>query len=144
MYTQTITEKDTSHPKGLSMNTTVANILLAHGSRDPQWQTPFIDMTNAIKQQENNTDSTVIVELAYMELCKPSLEEICEKFALQGINKINVYPVFFAAGRHLRIDVPKQLSEIEVKLNIKTTLHPPVGQEKIVQDAITQVIFDRL
>lgn len=144
MYTQPIIEKATLYPKGLPMNTTVANILLAHGSRDPKWQTPFIDMTNAIKQQGNHTGSTVIIELAYMELCEPSLDQICKTFAQQGIKQVNVYPVFFAAGRHLRIDVPKQLSALEVELNIKTTLYPPVGQERIVQDAITQVIFDRL
>lgn len=126
------------------MNTTVANILLAHGSRDPQWQTPFIEMTKAIKEQGDHSDSAIIVELAYMELCEPSLEQVCEQFANKGIKLINIYPVFFAAGRHLRIDVPKQLAGLEEELNIQTVLHPPVGQEKAVQNAITQVIFDRL
>lgn len=126
------------------MTTTVANILLAHGSRDPQWQTPFIEMANSIKAQGHHSHANILIELAYMELCEPSLEQVCEKFANQGIDLINVYPVFFAAGRHLRIDVPKQLANIEQGLNIKTKLHPPVGQEQKVQDAITQVILNRL
>lgn len=126
------------------MNTHVANILLAHGSSDPKWKTPFIDMTNAIKQQGEHSETPLLVELAYMELCEPSLEQMCEHFAKQGVQQINIYPVFFAAGRHLRHDVPKQLEAIEAELNIKTTLHPPVGQEKAVQHAITQVIFDRM
>ena len=128
------------------MNSKVANILLAHGSRDPQWQIPFNDMTQAIKQYEKTSDSTkeVIVELAYMELCEPSLEQTCASLSQQGFNLINIYPVFFAAGQHLRIDVPKQLKAIEAELDIQTKLHPPVGQEKAVQEAITQVILQRL
>lgn len=126
------------------MNAPVANILLAHGSRDPQWQIPFKEMTESVKHQGHHAGAHIIVELAFMELCEPSLEQVCESFAKQGIQQINVYPVFFAAGRHLRIDVPKQLADLETEFNIKTTLHPPVGQEKAVQNAITQVIFDRL
>lgn len=130
------------------MKTTVANILLAHGSRDPQWQAPFNEMTHAIKQNHSDADNSsskdIIIELAYMELCQPSLEQTCAKLAKLGINLINIYPVFFAAGKHLRIDVPLQLKEIEATLGIQTELHPPVGQEKAVQDAITQVILQRL
>jgi sirohydrochlorin cobaltochelatase len=130
------------------MNSKVANILLAHGSRDPQWQVPFNDMTQAIKQHQSVSSSgsstPVIVELAYMELCEPSLEQTCELLSQQGFNLFNIYPVFFAAGQHLRIDVPKQLKAIEADLGICTKLHPPVGQEKAVQEAITQVILQRL
>lgn len=130
------------------MNSKVANILLAHGSRDPQWQIPFKDMTQTIKQHTggsaSDSASPIIIELAYMELCEPSLEQTCEQLCQQGFNLINVYPVFFAAGRHLRIDVPKQLQAIELNLGIRTKLHPPIGQEKAVQVAITQVILQRL
>jgi sirohydrochlorin cobaltochelatase len=130
------------------MNEKTANILLAHGSRDPKWQIPFQDMTQAIKQHDemssSNPSQEVIVELAYMELCEPSLESMCETLFKQGVKLINIYPVFFAAGIHLRVDVPKQLKAIEAELGILTKLHPPVGQEKAVQHAITQVILERL
>ncbi len=128
------------------MKDKIANILLAHGSRDPLWQIPFDDMVNAIKHHDLTSDSEkpITVELAYMELCEPSLEKTCELLSQQGFNLINIYPVFFAAGRHLRIDVPKQLKSIEAELGLRTRLHPPVGQEKAVQDAITQVIIQRL
>lgn len=129
------------------MNEKTANILLAHGSRDPKWKIPFQDMTQAIKQHEMSSldqSQEMIVELAYMELCEPSLESMCEKLSKQGIELINIYPVFFAAGIHLRVDVPKQLKAIEAEFGVRTKLHPPVGQEKAVQDAITQVILERL
>lgn len=124
-----------------------ANILLAHGSRDPQWQEPFQQMLASIRfddqaSHESGSEATRI-ELAYMELCQPSLEETCNKLKQDGYEDIHIYPVFFAAGRHLRVDVPKQLQELEQKLAIKTQLHPPIGQEKAVQQAITQVILSR-
>ncbi|NRA25262.1 MAG: CbiX/SirB N-terminal domain-containing protein [Oleispira sp.] len=125
-----------------------ANILLAHGSRDPKWQAPFEAIKDMIKQQaqQNAIDSHLAmpVELAYMELCEPSLERMCEQLALEGYQQINIYPLFFAAGRHLRIDVPQQLTQIENKLGIKTLLHPPVGQKSIVQEAVSKVILQQL
>ena len=129
------------------MKDKTANILLAHGSRDPKWQRPFIDMADAIKQQAQATSGIsqeIVVELAYMELCEPRLEKVCEQLAKQGFKLINVYPVFFAAGTHLRVDVPKQLKAIETELGLRTQLHPPVGQEISVQNAITEVIMQRL
>jgi sirohydrochlorin cobaltochelatase len=130
------------------MNDKTANILLAHGSRDPKWQIPFKEMTHAIKQQDatslSDPSQNIVVELAFMELCEPSLEKMCEQLSQQGFNLINIYPVFFAAGIHLRVDVPKQLEAIEDELGLRTKLHPPVGQEKEVQEAITQVILARL
>ncbi len=124
-----------------------ANILLAHGSRDPQWQAPFEVIAERIKSkdQENKTkDDVTRIELSFMELSEPSLESTCHTLMKDGYQEINVYPIFFAAGRHLRVDVPKQLQEIEEKLGITTHLHPPVGQEEIVQDAITKVILKQI
>jgi|TARA_B110000003_G_C16594512_1_gene513125 sirohydrochlorin cobaltochelatase len=124
-----------------------ANVLLAHGSRDPQWQAPFEVIAERIKtkEQENNqSGESTRIELSYMELSEPSLEQVCEDLAKDGYEIINIYPIFFAAGRHLRIDVPKQLKDIEADLGITTHLHPPVGQEEIVRDAITQVILKQM
>jgi sirohydrochlorin cobaltochelatase len=130
------------------IQTRSANILLAHGSRDPQWQAPFEAITSMIKQQAlktaADTNYAIPVELAYMELCEPSLEKMCEQLAHQGYQQIDIYPLFFAAGRHLRIDVPKQLSQIEKALEITTQLHPPVGQKEIVQQAVSKVILQQL
>lgn len=124
-----------------------ANILLAHGSRDPKWQEPFEAIAETIKkkdQESSHTDRPTRVELSYMELCEPSLEKTCEVLANDGYKTINIYPIFFAAGRHLRIDVPLQLKNIEQELGIKTHLHLPIGQEESVQAAITQVILKQI
>jgi sirohydrochlorin cobaltochelatase len=129
------------------VNELSANVLLAHGSRDPQWQGPFEAIAETIKKKDGeNSDSIkpTRIELSYMELCEPSLEHVCEVLAQEGYQIINIYPLFFAAGRHLRIDVPLQLEKIEQKLGVKTCLHCPVGQEESVQAAITQVILKQI
>lgn len=124
-----------------------ANVLLAHGSRDPQWQAPFEVIAERIKSKDKENkskDEATRIELSFMELSEPSLENTCQALVKDGYQEINIYPIFFAAGRHLRVDVPKQLQEIEEKLGITTHLHPPVGQEEIVQDAITKVILKQI
>lgn len=131
------------------LNTKVlsANVLLAHGSRDPQWQAPFEAIAETIKKKDRenpNAAESTRIELSYMELCEPSLEHVCEMLVKDGYQIINIYPLFFAAGRHLRIDVPLQLKNIEQKLGITTRLHRPVGQEESVQAAITQVILKQI
>lgn len=124
-----------------------ANVLLAHGSRDPQWQKPFEAIAETIKKKDqlnSTSDQPTRVELSYMELCEPSLEQTCELLVKDGYTTINIYPIFFAAGRHLRIDVPLQLDAIEKELGVKTRLHPPIGQEESVQAAITEVILNNI
>lgn len=131
----------------LSAKALSANVLLAHGSRDPQWQAPFEAIADTIKKKDrenSNAAESTRIELSYMELCEPSLEHVCEMLAKDGYQTINIYPLFFAAGRHLRIDVPLQLKNIEQKLGITTHLHRPVGQEESVQAAITQVILKQI
>ena len=131
----------------LSDNTLSANVLLAHGSRDPKWQQPFEAIAETIKkkdQESSHSAKPTRIELSYMELCEPSLEHVCKLLAKDGYKTINIYPLFFASGRHLRIDVPLQLRKIEQELGIKTYLHRPVGQEENVQAAITQVILKQI
>lgn len=122
----------------------LANILLAHGSTDPQWAIPFETMAKVIQQRTQHNQMSSVTKLAYMELSEPSLEKTCAELQQAGYNDIHIYPIFFAAGRHLRIDVPKQLAIIEHELAINTTLHPPIGQDPLVQAAITEVILNKL
>ena len=44
-------------------------VLLAHGSRDPQWRVPFERIVDAVQGQSGKTK----VRLAYMEFIEPTL-----------------------------------------------------------------------
>ena len=119
-----------------------ATILLAHGSSDPNWIKPFDELLTRIRQGIESESTRV--ELAYMELASPTLEQQVEILADEGFTHIDVLPLFFAAGRHLRLDVPAQLEALQKEHLIKLTLFPPVGLEQEVADAIGNVVIRQL
>lgn len=118
-----------------------ANILLAHGSSDQRWQQPFVSLTEVVANAAGEDNH---IQLAYMELCEPSLKQVCTLLKQQGYQHIDIYPLFFAAGRHLRKDVPEQLEELEKELQLTTQLHDPVGQAFEVKQAIANVIAGKI
>lgn len=122
-----------------------ASILLAHGSSDPNWLAPFDQLVLQIRDQLHQER----VELAYMELADPSLEHSIRQLADQGYRHIDVLPLFFAAGRHLRKDVPAMLDELQQQLassgkQLTLELHQPIGLEPEMASAISQVVVRKL
>lgn len=126
---------------------TSASLLLAHGSSDPLWLEPFNHLLAQIRAQLENSGSRV--ELAYMELAEPSLASQIRALAAEGIRHIDVLPLFFAAGRHLRKDVPAMLESLKQELlaeghDLEINLHTPVGLEPEVANAISQVVIRQI
>lgn len=118
---------------------TRALILLAHGSSDAHWRAPFESLTAALAQRF----STPPV-LAYMEISEPSLETTAASLAAQGIERADILPLFFAAGRHLRKDVPAQVEALNVEhTGLELTLLPPVGQHPAFVEALAAVIAEQ-
>ena len=74
-----------------------ALILLAHGSRDPRWREPFEALEATLASRLKRP-----TRLAYMELCDPLLTDTIDALAADGAARIDILPLFFAAGRHLR------------------------------------------
>lgn len=124
-----------------------ASILLAHGSADARWRAPFGQLLEQIRQGLDS--GAARLELAYMELAEPSLADQIRALAADGVSHIDVLPLFFAAGRHLRKDVPAMLTALQAELaseghNISLQLHSPVGLEPEVAAAISQVVLRQL
>lgn len=124
-----------------------ATILLAHGSSDPHWLAPFDHLLANIRQQVSG--DTQWVQLAYMELAEPSIEQQVEHLRELGAQHIHIRPLFFAAGRHLRKDVPAMIDALQQSLreqghHIEIELHSPIGLEPEVAHAITQVVMRQL
>jgi len=110
-------------------------VLLAHGSRDPHWQKPFEALSEQIALAQENP-----VKLAYMELCTPSLNEVIEEIAQEQYKRVEILPLFFAAGRHLRVDVPNQIKDLErLHPQLKINLGEPVGLHPIMTQALIEV-----
>lgn len=114
-------------------------ILLAHGSRDPRWRAPFDALADSLS---NRLEAPL--RLAYMELCEPSLEHVAAELADAGYCRADVLPLFFAAGRHLREDVPRQIEALHAQhKTLSIELLAPVGEHPAFVDALTSIIERR-
>ncbi|WP_027349332.1 CbiX/SirB N-terminal domain-containing protein [Halotalea alkalilenta] len=116
-------------------------IILAHGSTDPAWQAPFATLEARLRERLGPQ-----LRLAYMELCSPLLEEVVQELAEahpEG-TRIDVLPLFFAAGRHLRKDVPAQLEALaQEHPRLELALLPPVGQHPAFIDVVAEIVAER-
>jgi sirohydrochlorin cobaltochelatase len=75
-----------------------AIVLFGHGARDVRWREPFDRLASLWKAQHPN----VLVELAFLELMQPSLEEAIAVLVDGGATEVVVVPVFFGQGGHCR------------------------------------------
>ena len=110
-----------------------AIILFGHGARDARWREPFDRLAALWKAQH----PTTLVELAFLEMMQPSLEEAVVSLAASGASEIVVVPVFFGQGGHLRNDFPILLASCQEKYpQIALSTTPAVGEDETVLQAI--------
>ena len=110
-----------------------AIILFGHGARDIRWREPFDRLANLWRAQHQ----AVPVELAFLEMMEPSLEEAVAALGAQGATHITVVPVFFGQGGHLRNDFPVLLQECQTKFaQITLSATSAVGEDEAVLQAI--------
>lgn len=109
-------------------------ILLAHGSSDKHWCETF---TNLAMPTLNAVAGS---RIAYMELAKPSLEEIVAEGVRGGETVFTIVPLFLAAGRHLRKDVPAMIADLEQAHSVKIHLTQPIGESALLGQVIKDIV----
>ncbi|MDX1453802.1 MAG: CbiX/SirB N-terminal domain-containing protein [Oleiphilaceae bacterium] len=113
-------------------------ILLAHGSSDPAWGATFEQLTAQL------TDERDDVCLAFMELSSPTMDEVIQNLAEKGQKHFAVLPLFLAKGRHLKVDIPKQIDALESRLDVKIRLLPPIGESPKLAAAMLDIVNEAL
>ncbi|WP_226597350.1 sirohydrochlorin chelatase [Marinobacter nauticus] len=113
-------------------------ILLAHGSSDARWCETFE------KLAEPTVESIDNAAIAYMELAEPSLDTIVAEAKQQGTEQFTVVPLFLAAGRHLRKDVPAMIERLEAEHGVTIRLAEPIGKNPRLGLAIRDVVKEEL
>jgi sirohydrochlorin cobaltochelatase len=114
---------------------TKAIVLFGHGARDVRWREPFDRLVSLWKAQRPQDP----VELAFLELMHPNLEEAITTRVSAGATEVVVVPVFFGQGGHLRNDFPVLLDACREKFpQIALSATPAVGED----DAVLQAIID--
>lgn len=122
------------------MNTPSAIILFGHGARDPQWAEPMLRLKAMLEHRQPG----LIVELAFLELMAPTLPDCVSQLLERGCTAVQVVPVFFGKGAHLKKDFPALLAELRQqhpRLNIAAT--DAVGQWDAVWRAIADEILSQ-
>jgi sirohydrochlorin cobaltochelatase len=115
-------------------------VLFAHGARDPEWARPFEEIRSRVRSSRPEYP----IELAYLELMSPSLEEAIDSLAKQGASAITVFPLFMAQGGHLKQDLPRILDAIRASYpRIPIALETPIGEVPEILAAIASWILSQ-
>ncbi len=110
-----------------------AVVLFAHGARDPGWAQPF----RAIKRLLEARQPGIVVELAFLEIMQPSLDDAVAGLVSAGARSITIAPLFMAQGGHLKNDLPVILNAIRARHDgLELKLLPAIGEVGPVLDAI--------
>jgi sirohydrochlorin ferrochelatase len=92
---------------------TTGIIVFAHGSR--------IEAANqAVRSaaaELARAGDCPIVEAAFLELGRPSLEEAADLLVARGVNRVVIIPYFLTPGTHLERDLPALVARISNKHN---------------------------
>lgn len=110
-----------------------AIIFFGHGARDVRWREPFDRLVSLWSESHPE----VPVSLAFLELMQPSLSDACKQLASLGATSIQVIPVFFGQGGHLRNDFPLLLEECrQQNPQVNLSASQAVGEDDLVLKAI--------
>jgi sirohydrochlorin cobaltochelatase len=109
-------------------------VLIAHGSRDPEWSRPFERIAASLAEKL----PAVSVGLAFLEN-GPSLEETATALVAKGVGSIRVIPLFLGPGGHVKDDLPRLVAAI-AKPGVRLHLEQSIGEQPQVIEAIANAI----
>ncbi len=83
-----------------------------------------------------NTD--IEVELAFLELMKPTLSEAVDTLVESGCRRVKIAPLFMAQGAHLKRDLARLMTDVRARHGeIELSLLPALGEVDSVIDAMS-------
>lgn len=116
-------------------------VLFAHGARDPEWARPFERIRDRIRASRPEWP----IQLAYLELMDPPLDEAVAALVEEGASSITVFPLFMAAGGHLKEDLPRIVAGLRDKhSHVPISMQPPVGEVPEILEAIAEWVVERV
>jgi len=111
-------------------------VLFAHGSRDLRWREPV----EAVAALAARLDPAVQVRCAYLELAAPDLRTAVDDLARDGVQSLDLLPLFLGVGKHLREDLPRLLAELRsAHPAVTITLRPAVGEMPEVMELLARI-----
>ena len=115
-------------------------VLFAHGSREPGWARPFEEIRERVRAARPECP----IELAYLDLMVPTLEQAIAAVIAQGAPAVTVFPLFLAQGGHLKQDLPRLLDAIRASHpHVPIALETSLGEAAEVMQAVSAWIVAR-
>jgi sirohydrochlorin cobaltochelatase len=115
-------------------------LLCAHGARDPLWAQPFEAVATRLRARAPD----VVVQLAFLELMAPSLDDGGAALARAGCSQVDVVPLFLGAGGHVRKDLPATVARLGAAFPaVRWRLQDAIGEADAVIDAMAAVALAR-
>ena len=109
--------------------------LFAHGSSSATWREPFDAIAEQVRAQAHDAR----VELAFLEIMSPKVNEVVRDCAEQGIRHIRIVPLFFGVGKHIAEDLQGLVEAMRNEFaEIQIEIAPAVGQSEVVQEAMAR------
>ncbi|MED1864474.1 sirohydrochlorin chelatase [Fictibacillus nanhaiensis] len=82
-----------------------------------------------------------IKEICFLELAEPSIAEGFERCIQKGASSISVIPVFLLSANHIKIDIPKELQQMQNQYpEVEVNYGRPFG----VHDAISHLLWEKI
>ena len=108
-------------------------VLFGHGARNAEYTAPFL----RIRATMLACDPQAQVEIGFLELSQPTLEDAIATLLAQGVHRIRIVPIFFAPGRHVLKDLPERAAAaLERHPGLEIELADAVGTIASVVDAM--------
>ena len=126
-----------------SMNTaptsTQALILFAHGSSNPTWREPFDDIARKVQTLLAKQGQAVAVQLAFLELMSPSVDQAIHDLTQQGVRDIRIVPLFFGVGKHIAEDLRNIIDAAQMAHpDVVIQIMPALGQSDWMRQAMAE------
>ena len=135
-----------------------ALLAIAHGSRDPRHAAALRRLLDAVQRARPG----LLAELAFLDLCAPSVTDAFARLAASGAEDVAVVPLFLSHGYHVGHDIPALTEQAQRALihaatraharahtpapSLNTpslTVAAPIGPDPLLMDAIERRLAEQ-
>ena len=123
-----------------------AVVLIAHGSKLPYNK----EVLKELREMMERRGLFKTVRMAFMQLNKPSIDEVIRELASEGMKNIVALPVFLANGAHTTEDIPNILRAVRKELaesgrnDVRIIYGEPIGADERIVDILIDRIKDAI
>ena len=111
-------------------------VIFAHGSADSRWRLPFEELIASLAECRGVDE----LRLAYMEFAQPSLSDIAQEAAQDGMLHLRLLPMFLSSGGHVAEDIPRQVAVVQMAFpQVKIELLQPIGEHHRVKKLFWEI-----